>query len=274
MPTLICGSTGTRASENASHDRGGADRAASTGRGAAAAPATAPAFRQFGAWLDDATAASRGEGRLGVAAGYWRSSGASVTDIPILDLSLGVTDRFQISAAVPFYRSTYAGVTSRGVDDVYVSGKLVAVDAAASNSGFGLAVTPVLEILSAGYTDDRVHWALPVSVEMRRSPVRVYGSAGYFSRGSVFGSGAIEWATPAGTVITGSLTQSVSTSSEPTITNASRADVSVGIAHALADAVSAWGSIGRSLSSPDGQATTLGIAGGLSFTFVARQPRP
>ena len=33
-----------------------------------------------------------------------------------------------------------------------------------------------------------MHWALPVSLEFRATPVRVYGSTGYFSRGAFFGA--------------------------------------------------------------------------------------
>ena len=250
-----------------------AGSASPTGRGAAA-PAAAPGFRQFGAWLDDASGAAPGETSFGIGAGYWRSSGASLADVPIVDVSVGLTDRVRVSASVPFYRSTFDGVTSRGLDDVYLSSKFVAVDPSATESGFGLAVSPVLEILSAAYADDRVHWALPVSVELRRSPVRVYGSAGYFSRGSLFGGAALEYLTPVGTVLTFGLTQSFSTASEPSVTNAGRADVSVGMAQALGDAVSAWASFGRSLASPEGEGTTFGIAAGVSFTFSPPHSQP
>ena len=46
-----------------------------------------------------------------------------------------------------------------------------------------------MEVLSAGATDGRVHFAIPVALELRRQPFRVYGSAGYFTRGAVFSGG-------------------------------------------------------------------------------------
>jgi hypothetical protein len=248
---------------------------ATTGGGASAGNAAASTFRQFGVWLDDASGPTPGEGRLGIGAGYWRSPESSLADLPIVDVSYGVHSRFQLAATVPFYRSTYQGATFRGLDDVYLSGKVIAVDPASGDRRFGLAVTPVFEILSAGYADDRLHWALPVSVEARMSPVRVYGSAGYFSRGAAFGGAAVEWSTPAGPMITAGLTQSFSTTDDPiAAATGGRSDVSVSVAHALTDAVAAYLSFGRSLTSPDDSRTTFGIAGGLSFTFSPARATP
>jgi hypothetical protein len=248
--------------------------ASSTSDQAAADTAAASTFRQFGVWLDDASAPTKGVGRVGIGGGYWRATGISVVDVPIVDLAYGVHHRLQLAATVPFYQSTYAGTTSRGLDDVYLSGKIIAVDPATSRSRIGLAVSPVLEILSAGYTADRVHWALPVSLELRTSPVRVYGSAGYFSRGAAFGGVALEWTTPAGTAITGGFTQSFSTTDNAIGSPGGRSDVSVSAAHALTDLVVAYVSAGRSLSTPDGNATTLGIAGGFSLTFSGGTASP
>ena len=77
-------------------------------------------FRQFGVWLDDATTAAEGGGSAGFGIGYWRGAGASLLDVPILDASYAVHDRFTLGASVPFYRSENAGATSRGIDDVYL----------------------------------------------------------------------------------------------------------------------------------------------------------
>ncbi|MGH9348360.1 MAG: hypothetical protein ACRD26_13965 [Vicinamibacterales bacterium] len=71
-------------------------------------------------------------------------------------------------------------------------------------------MSPVLEVVSSGTADGRIHVALPVSIELRRQPYRMYGSAGYFSRGSFFSRGAIEWGTSSGVVLTDALTQSYS----------------------------------------------------------------
>jgi len=233
----------------------------------------APLFHQFGAWLDDATGSARGVGRVAIGAGYWRARDGTFVDVPIFDGSYALTDRLQLAATVPLYRSSYSGLSHSGLDDVYVSGKITMFDASNTASRGGLAVTPLLEILSAGYAGDRLHWALPVSVEWRRAPVRFYGSAGYFSRGAVFGGGAVDWATPAGTVLTVAVTQSFATLKERN-SRAAQADMSVGLAQSLTDAVAAYVSIGRSLASPAGQETTFAVTGGVAFTILPSRSEP
>ena len=75
----------------------------------------------------------------------------------------------------------------------------------------GSSVTPLLEILSFAPAPDssRVGWALPANVEWQSDGWRAYGSAGYFSRGAVFGSGALEIALSDAAWFTGSISQSV-----------------------------------------------------------------
>jgi hypothetical protein len=246
-------------------------QASSDATGSVSGPVSTSQFRQFGVWLDDATTRAEGGGSVGVGIGYWRSAGSSLVDIPMLDASYAVTDRFQFGMSVPFYRTEYAGATSRGVDDMYFSGKLVLIDPALKDARFGIAVIPVLEVLSPGSFDDRVHWALPVSAEFRASPVRVYGSTGYFSRGAVFGAGAVEWTSPAGTSLTFSLTHTVPTAEETTGLPGGRSDFSVAVGRSLNDATSVYMGVGRTLSSPDeNNKTSLAISGGISVSFSAK----
>ena len=227
-------------------------------------------FRQFGVWLDDATTRAEGGGSAGIGVGYWRGSGASLVDVPILDASYAVHDRLTIGASVPFYRSDYAGATSRGIDDVYLSGKIVLIDPALKDARFGIAVIPVLEVLSPGFYEDRVHWALPVSAEFRAAPMRVYGSTGYFSRGAVFGAGAVEWTSPAGTSLTVSLTHSVPTAEDTTGLTGGRSDMSVAVGHAVTETASVYMGVGRTISSPDDDnKTSLALSAGVSFSFTA-----
>jgi len=163
-------------------------------------------FRQFGSWLDDASSSYKGDSYASLGVGYWRLAESSQVNAPMLGMGWGVSDRLQVSASVPFYHTTYAGATSSGMDDLYFGAKYTLIDPTLTLSEFGLAVNPIVEVLSAGNPDGRVHFALPVNVELRRQPFRMYGSAGYFTRGSVFGGGALEW-TSARMILTGSLTQ-------------------------------------------------------------------
>jgi hypothetical protein len=256
---------------------GGATTTTPTPTAAAAAAAenpggqpSVPAFRQFGTWLDDASAAAAGTGWTGIGAGYWRIPGGSQIDVPILSAAVGVANRVQLSATVPFYRINYLGSTARGLDDVYLGGKLVAIDPATGDGRFGLAFSPLVEILSAGTPGGRVHWALPVSAEVRGDATRFYASAGYFSRGAVFTGAALEWTAPAGTMLTGALTQSLSTSEVSAGvpgTGRNRVDAMVTVGHPVTAAMSAYASIGRTLTSIDEGGTTLGLTGGIVVGF-------
>ena len=243
------------------------------GTGSGSGTLSTSQFRQFGVWLDDATTRAKGGGSAGIGFGYWRGAGASLVDVPVLDGSYAVHDRLTIGASVPFYRSEFEGTTSRGVDDVYLSGKIVLIDPALKDARFGVAVIPVLEILSPGFYDDRVHWALPVSAEFRASPLRFYGSTGYFSRGALFGAGAVEWTSETGTSLTFSLTHSAPTAEDTTGLTGGRSDMSVAVGRAITDAASVYVGVGRTLSSPDDDnKTSLALSGGISFSFSRATP--
>jgi hypothetical protein len=124
--------------------------------GQTAAPVSlqpSPSFPQFGTWLDDATVAARGAGYASIGSSYWRDSGASQIDAPILGVTYGIANRIQISATVPFYRATYDGVTGSGLDNVYISGKIAVADPNAGSGRFGIAVGAIAEILSNGFSD-------------------------------------------------------------------------------------------------------------------------
>lgn len=246
-----------------------------TGVATTTTTASSSQFRQFGVWLDDATTRAEGQGSVGLGVGYWRGGGGSLVDVPIIDGSYAFHDRFQFSATVPFYRSEYDGTTTRGLDDTYLSGKIVLIDPALKDARFGIAVSPVVEILSPGFLEDRLHWALPVSAEFRASPVRFYGSTGYFSRGSLFAAGALEWSASRGTSLTFALTHASPTTEDVTGLTGGRTDMSISVGHPVSSAASVYASFGRTLSSPDDASkTTFGLSGGVSFNFAAARAMP
>jgi hypothetical protein len=246
-----------------------------TSSATAETPDAAPpvsSFRQFGAWLDDASAPTwRGEGYTSIGVGYFRLAGSSQMSVPMLGMGMGLSDRLQVSASVPFYRTSSAGATYSGLDDMYFGAKYTIVDPTLTLSEFGLAVNPLVEVLSAG-NPDRVHFALPVSVELRRQPFRVYGSAGYFTRGSVFSGGALEW-TGARLIVTGSLSQSYSIKEDLALDSMSvsrqHLSVSGSAAVPLTSRAAGFVSVGRSLSSPEQGGTSLALTGGMSIRFSA-----
>ena len=228
-------------------------------------------FRQFGAWLDDASAPVRGEGQTTIAVGHWRTAAMNQTDAPMLAGSLGVSDRLQVSGSLPFYRTSLSGSTFSGVDSIYLGAKYNLIDPTLSLSEIGLSIGSVVEVLSAGTPGGRVHFVVPVSFELRRAPYRWYASAGYFSRGAVFCGGAMEWTTPHRVTLTGSLTQSYSKQANASLdalgVGRQRFDVSAGAAYPLGTQAAAYANIGRSLSSVAEGGSRLALSGGISFWF-------
>jgi hypothetical protein len=240
--------------------------------------AGAPSYRQFGSWLEDASAQTPGEGYTNIGFGYWRMSGMSQTNVPMLGAGIGLSDRLGVSATVPFYRTNVGGASSRGMDDVYLGASYNVFDPTLTVSEFGLSVGTVMEVLSADSGDGRMHFAFPVALELRRAPFRVYGSAGYFTRGAVFSGGALEWVGPRQWIVSGILTQSRSIKADPTLdslaVSRSRADVMASVAHAVGRSATGYVSVGRSLSSLAEGGTSLAINGGVSVRFSASRATP
>ena len=238
---------------------------------------SATTSRQFGSWLDDASTSYRGDSYTSIGVGYWRLADTTQINAPMLGVGWGFTDRLQVSASVPFYHTNYSGTTSSGLDDMYLGTKYTIVDPTLTLSEFGLAVSPVVEVLSAGSPDGRVHFVLPVNVELRRQPFRVYGSAGYFTRGSVFAGGALEW-TSSRMILTGSMTRSYSIKEDLLLDSMGvgreHVDVSGSVAVPVTSRTAAFVNVGRSLSPIEEGGARLALSGGLSFRFSAPAATP
>jgi len=214
------GKSGSARGEGKKNGKGAAAAAAATVSPATAASATsAPAASAssnlyYGSWLDDATVAAAHTLWVGASTAYWKADAARQVDAPILMGAWGVTQRVQVGGSLPIYHfRDQAGTAASGVGTVSVYGKAVLIDAGGAGR-IGVAVTPLIE--TAPGADSAFGWALPVNVEMRANRFRVYGSGGYFSRGSVFGSAALE--IPAGRrmAVTGNFGQSHASASHQT----------------------------------------------------------
>lgn len=238
-------------------------------------------IRNFGSWLDDASIVSPGTGFMSFAVGYWRTSGFTEVDAPAFDVGVGLHRRVQVGASVPVYHASQpGGAVVRGVGDFYLSSKIQLRDpAAGKRKTFGVAVVPVVEVLSVAPAPDasRISWALPVSLEVQRTGWRVYGSSGYFSRGALFASGAVEIALTSRAWVTASLSESRSNKrddfSEALGFSKIRTDVSGGAGVAIADSVAVFGTVGRTISRQDPNSSKIFISGGLSLNFTAFPPR-
>jgi len=234
----------------------------------------------FGSWLDDASVIPQGGGTMSVAFSYWRTPSYREVDVPVIDGGVGIAPRVQFNFNVPYYHAGDSdGTVVRGIGDMYVSTKIQLKDPSASDLRIGFALTPLLEILTYAPRPDasRVSWAIPASVELRRERWRTFGSAGYFSRGALFASGALEVALTTRTAVTGTVSRSHSIRRDELSADLglgqSRTDVSGALSVALNPAVSAFGAVARTISKQDANSSTLAVTGGVAFVFEAWQSR-
>ena len=247
---------------------------------AASAPGGVPpteisGVRNFAAWLDDASILEPGSGVMSFSAGYWRMAGFSELDAPSFDVGFGISKRVQAGASVPVYHAgAPGGPVARGIGDMYLNAKVqLREPSAGPNHRVGVALVPLVQVLSSepALGESRVSWGLPVAIEVQRSGWRMYGSTGYFSRGSLFGSAAIELPLAERAWITGTLTQSHSTKADagadalglPT----NRTDISAGVTWAAASRIALFGSLGRTLSRSHPTDTHLFVSGGVAVNF-------
>lgn len=232
-------------------------------------------LRNFGTWVDDTSVLGAGEAWVGFGAAYWRLSYADQVEAPLLDASVGIAPHVQVAATIPFSRLHYPdGFTDRYVGDTYLSVKIGVREA---GTGAGVAVAPLVEVLSDGSAlgadgqpIGRVHWGIPVNIEYRATGWRVYGSAGYFSRGAVFGSGSFDLSLGTRAGVLGIIGYTYSTA-EPivfdtgTTTNRSRVDASGGAYARVSPGVSVYGLIGRTISNQDAYATSFLLSAGVTL---------
>jgi hypothetical protein len=235
--------------------------------------------RAFGVWLDDASVMPQGSGWVGLSVGHWRTALFRQTDVPTIDAGYGLSRRVQVGGSVPFYHaSDPAGAPiGSGLGDVYLNAKLQ-IRPTSDTQRVGFAVIPVVEILGEADPDGRrTHWALPASLEIQGDGFRVYGTAGYFSRGALFASGALEVPLSERVVAFGSLTHSYSTKPDALAVamglNQQRSDVAGGASYVVTPSAIVFGSIGRTISRQDATSATLALNVGVSLVFQRSQPR-
>ena len=234
-------------------------------------------LRDFGVWLDDATISPYGRGWASVGVGHYRSQLGRQSELPSFDAGIGLGHRVQVALTVPLARMRYAdGSHTRGLGDVYLATKVGLVDAEQTGT-YGFALVPVIEVLSTASVSEgqgRLHWALPFTVERRFASYRAYGSAGWFSRGAVFGAGALEIPLSEDITATLALTHTRSLNEDP-VSDAlqlarSRSDASVGATYFLSPSATLYASVGRTVSHLDQNGSSLALSAGASFGFQHR----
>jgi hypothetical protein len=243
--------------------------AASQG-GSNSAPIPGTGVRNFGSWLDDASLQDPGRGFLTMGFGVFKTPAYREVDLPSIDSAFAVNRRLQVGMAVPYYYANAPGdPVGRGFGDVYLTAKYQL--RAPTQHRTGYAVIPMVEVLSVPPPSggSRVQWALPVSAERQFKGWRAMGTGGYFSRGALFGAGAVEARTSKRTWVTGSLSQSYSTHHDDLSTalgfHRSRTDVSGGVNYALRPDISVFGNLGRTISARDDNSASFILSAGVSF---------
>jgi len=236
-------------------------------------------LQSFGSWLDTAYVNAPGETWMWVSSAYWRSPSLREIDAPSLGVSLGVAPRTQVAVSLPYYHLTdQFGFTSHGFGASYVTLKLGLVQDRRVNAS----VSPTLEILSWSSPEvGRLNAVLPLNLQtFIGSSARVYGSTGYFTRGSVFGSGAAEWSPGNRVTLTTTLAHSYSVVSDSISDRLGiskhRTDASGGIYLSLRPTLVFFASVGRTVSPVTETSGRLSVNGGLTINVAgpaAHTPR-
>jgi hypothetical protein len=235
-------------------------------------------LQTFGSWLDTAGVSAPGEAWISISSAYWRSPSLREIDAPAIGVTAGVARRTQIGVSLPYYHVTdRSGLTSRGFGASYVTTKF----ALSESPRLGLSTSPTVEILNWSSPEiGRVNFVLPIGLQTSAGSTQIYGSTGYFTRGSVFGSGAIEWPVTSKVTLTATMAHSYSVVSDP-ISDAlgiarHRTDGSGGAYYAANSGVVFFTSIGRTFSPVDRTSGRLAVSGGMTMNvsgIVTRPPR-
>jgi hypothetical protein len=231
--------------------------------------------RPLASWLDDGKILKPGTGMFGFSFERWQSSSGAETDVPVIDLAVGVANRVQLGATVPLYRAHYAsGFQGSGLGDAYLVSKVGLLDS--REHRVRLAVSPLLEILSdveiLGPTRQisRINWMLPVILELEGDATRAYFTSGYASRGAVFADGAMEGDLSATVTVAGDLNFSHATGTLATLNpalNRLRVDADVTLYLQPSPSVMVFVSLGRTLTKVDVSGATLIVSAGVTVDF-------
>jgi len=226
--------------------------------------ASANAAVYYGSWLDDASIVSPGDVWMGLASGYWTGERNTQIDAPVASAAIGINRRVQAGGSVSFYHFRDAqGVAENGFGNVSVYGKLQLADPYRAPHAIGVAVTPLVEF-SPG-TVDALGWALPVNIEAHRGDLRIYGSGGYFSRGSVFATVAADVPITSRVSLTGNFGQSYARE------GTHQTSIGGGAAFGVSATSGAYFGVGRTFVPDAAGPGGISLAGGISLLLPQPQ---
>lgn len=226
--------------------------------------------------LDDYAIAEPGSFNFTAGAGYTKVPAGFDASLPSFDLSIGLTQRVAVGFSSGFAKSAYDLFRISALGDAYIDAKVVLLRE--SKRRPGIAFQPVLEILGRpslaqdSLAPAKVNAAFGGMIGKELwDTVRVYNHSGYFTRGIVFSSAALEVTrfsrfTPSVFAGFGSLTAGRDLAAQQRL-NASRLDIGGGLGFNLAKKWSVFGSVGRSLGRRDPNSNTISVSGGISYAW-------
>jgi hypothetical protein len=227
------------------------------------------------AWIDDATLLDPRTVSIAMSIVRWSGNGVSETDAPVVDVAIGLSRRVHVTATVPrVVGSDDPFGAAGGTGTSYIGAKVALVDP--TNHRFKFAVSPMIEVLSRGVVETseggqrRLHLGVPASAEIDRGPARLFGGAGFFSRGVWFaGAGAgLHAADKLFLSIGYNRSWRTSAGLDLPISSRARTEMTGGAAYAAAPNVSVFGSIGRTIKTLDENGAGRTISGGVALTFA------
>ncbi len=229
-----------------------------------------------GALLDDYEVVEPRSITFTFGAGYLKVPSGYDVWMPSSDLSIGLTRWMDVSLFSSVSKNSFETFRTTAMGDAYINAKFVLLREGPRRPG--IALQPALEVLGRPslannpLAPNKVNAAFGGMLGKNiRDTVRIYSHSGYFTRGIVFTSAAMEITrfsriTPVAFATFGALTDHRETAAE-LLLNASRLDVGGTLGVRLAKDWSAFVSASRSLGRRDFNSVSIAVGGGVSYTW-------
>jgi hypothetical protein len=227
------------------------------------------------AWVDDASLLEAGSMSIAMSVVRWQGSGISEVDVPVIDVAIGLAPRVHLTATVPRVVGSADPLGPvGGVGTSYFSAKIAAINDA--KRSVKLSVAPTLEVLGHGVLqsmadgEHRVHFGLPVSVELDRGPARLYAGGGYFSRGVWFTGAGAGTRLNDKVFVSGGFSHSWRHSdiADIPLSDRDRMEITGSGSYALTPQIGIYGAIARTIATLDENGAGTSLVGGVSFFFA------
>jgi len=226
------------------------------------------------AWIEDANVLAPGTMSVSISALRWQGADLSEVDVPVMDVSVGVTERLRLGAMISHVvgGADPAAVVG-GVGTSFLSGKIALLTGGAKGAkGVKVAVAPTIEILGTGALQSlapgarRTQFGIPVSAELDHGAMQVFGSAGVFSGGVWFTGAGVGAEVSPRVAVSVAVSRAWTTETVGTLAR-DRREISGGAAASLTPRLAIFGSLGTTIATADDSGAGTTIGGGVTFTL-------